>query len=248
MKSFNEALIAIENNSIAEEFKKRVDKILQSWDSSLIYPKELINKLFMQFYAGTEFIYVCKESKSAKHDINYESVSSSNSDDDSSSSSGSSNKKKGRKSPPSFNRSLTPPLLPKSLSTETPLRTTTVHEPDEDVDGVPIDLNECYGKSIDQLFTSSKWETIDPEEVEAQAVTTSKWAVFDNQSEQQQREQDEKNKKLSESQRKQLREIEIKTMQYQDELESGTRSLRRGNTISGQVEDYRQKLMRKMVK
>lgn len=35
-------------------------------------------------------------------------------------------------------------------------------------------------------------------------------------------------------------------MQYQDELESGRRTLKSGMTIQGQVEHYRKKLIRKV--
>ena len=43
-----------------------------------------------------------------------------------------------------------------------------------------------------------------------------------------------------------MREIEVKIMQYQDELESGRRTLKSGMTIQGQVEHYRKKLIRKV--
>lgn len=36
-------------------------------------------------------------------------------------------------------------------------------------------------------------------------------------------------------------------MQYQDELESGRRTLKSGMTIQGQVEHYRKKLIRKVM-
>lgn len=36
-------------------------------------------------------------------------------------------------------------------------------------------------------------------------------------------------------------------MQYQDELESGRRSLKSGMTIQSQVEHYRKKLIRKVI-
>lgn len=39
---------------------------------------------------------------------------------------------------------------------------------DEDIDGIPLD-NSKGG------FIPSKWETVDPEQVKDQAITTSKW-------------------------------------------------------------------------
>lgn len=50
----------------------------------------------------------------------------------------------------------------------------------------------------------------------------------------------------NEERRNRLREIEVKIMQYQDELESGRRTLKSGMTIQGQVEHYRKKLIRKV--
>lgn len=53
---------------------------------------------------------------------------------------------------------------------------------------------------------------------------------------------------MTEERRSKLREIEVKAMQYQDELESGQRSLKSGWTVSQQVEHYRRKLLRKSEK
>lgn len=50
----------------------------------------------------------------------------------------------------------------------------------------------------------------------------------------------------NEERRNRLREIEVKIMQYQDELESGRRTLKSGMTIQAQVEHYRKKLIRKV--
>lgn len=53
---------------------------------------------------------------------------------------------------------------------------------------------------------------------------------------------------MTEERRTKLREIEVKAMQYQDELESGQRSLKSGWTVPQQVEHYRRKLLRKSEK
>ncbi|XP_038563719.1 U2 snRNP-associated SURP motif-containing protein isoform X1 [Micropterus salmoides] len=50
---------------------------------------------------------------------------------------------------------------------------------------------------------------------------------------------------MSESKRKRLRELEVKVMKIQDELESGKRSRRSGMSIQQQVEHYRNKLLQK---
>lgn len=48
--------------------------------------------------------------------------------------------------------------------------------------------------------------------------------------------------------RAKLREIEVKVMQYQDELESGKRAMKGGWNIYQQVEHYRRKLLKKVQK
>lgn len=53
---------------------------------------------------------------------------------------------------------------------------------------------------------------------------------------------------MTEEKRQKLREIEVKAVQYQDELESGQRQLKTGWTLPQQVEHYRRKLLRKSEK
>merc|ERR1719431_564847 len=53
--------------------------------------------------------------------------------------------------------------------------------------------------------------------------------------------------RVAEERRAVLREVEVKVMQYQDELETGRRSGKTGWTVSEQVEAQRRKLMRKAV-
>ncbi|XP_072231637.1 U2 snRNP-associated SURP motif-containing protein [Leuresthes tenuis] len=50
---------------------------------------------------------------------------------------------------------------------------------------------------------------------------------------------------MSESKRKRLREVEVKVMKFQDELESGKRQKKSGMTILKEVENYRNKLLQK---
>jgi len=52
---------------------------------------------------------------------------------------------------------------------------------------------------------------------------------------------------LSEERRQKLREIEVKVVKYQDELESGKRSRKSGYTLQEQIENYRRKLQRKFL-
>ena len=128
---------------------------------------------------------------------------------------------------------------------------------DSDVDGVPLhDIapnptqppapngSKFKPKQMPAGFVPSKWETVDPEEVQAQAVT-SKWDIFD-QDEAPKNEDDEDidgmpmkdesyDARMDEMTRQRLREIEVKVMCYQDDLESGKESVRPGWTLSEQV-------------
>lgn len=106
-------------------------------------------------------------------------------------------------------------------------------------------------------FVPSKWETVDPEQIEAQAITTSKWdtlepiapepPLFSKDSDDSNDDiyNTESSRDLDEDKRSRLREIEIKTVQYQDELESGKRGVKSGWTIHQQIEHYRRKLLKK---
>ncbi|KOX75852.1 U2 snRNP-associated SURP motif-containing protein [Melipona quadrifasciata] len=129
---------------------------------------------------------------------------------------------------------------------------------DEDIDGVPMDEDDSSNvqnkeddkkPSIPAGFVPSRWETVDPDQVEAQAMTTSKWEELgqNDDSNSQDTSMDSSGRDYNEERRSRLREIEVKIMQYQDELESGRRTLKSGMTIQGQVEHYRKKLIRKFV-
>ncbi|XP_067128320.1 U2 snRNP-associated SURP motif-containing protein isoform X1 [Centruroides vittatus] len=151
----------------------------------------------------------------------------------------------------------------------------------EDIDGQPMEESSGRSPSPKLKFIPSKWETVDPETVEAQAITTSKWDLLDQQADQEQEVDDDdidgkpmeedieevteetelpdekensrdstilleslKNE-VSEERRAKLREIELKVLKFQDELESGKRNRKAGMTVSEQIEHYRQKLIRK---
>jgi U2-associated protein SR140 len=106
-------------------------------------------------------------------------------------------------------------------------------------------------KQLPAGFVPSKWETVDPEAVQAQAVT-SKWDIFDQEEADrkaaeddgeedidgvpfQEEDNDQIDAKLDELRRERLRDVEVKVMCYQDNLESGKESLKSGWTISDQV-------------
>ncbi|XP_041823801.1 U2 snRNP-associated SURP motif-containing protein isoform X3 [Melanotaenia boesemani] len=139
---------------------------------------------------------------------------------------------------------------------------------EEDIDGIPFD----QAKEATFKVAPSKWEAVDETELEAQAVTTSKWEIFEQPEETKKVEEDSDNddrsprsednqsfsnptrddpdvkaklSEMNEEKRTKLREIEVKVMKFQDELESGKRPKKPGQSIQEQVEHYRDKLLQK---
>ncbi|XP_054893120.1 U2 snRNP-associated SURP motif-containing protein isoform X3 [Poeciliopsis prolifica] len=137
---------------------------------------------------------------------------------------------------------------------------------DDDIDGIPLDQSATF------KVAPSKWEAVDEAELQAQAVTTSKWEIFEQPEESKKGEADSddddrsprsednqsysnpirddsdmktKMSEMNEEKRTKLREIEVKVMKFQDELESGKRPKKPGQSIQEQVEHYRDKLLQK---
>uniref|UniRef100_A0A8C2E866 U2 snRNP-associated SURP domain containing n=1 Tax=Cyprinus carpio TaxID=7962 RepID=A0A8C2E866_CYPCA len=145
---------------------------------------------------------------------------------------------------------------------------------DDDLDGVPLDQKpgfkvapskweEVDGTALEaQAVTTSKWEIFDlPDESEksktsATRETESKDSLKSSSAADQQsysnpvrEEYDLKSAKfseMSEEKRAKLREIELKVMKFQDELESGKRPKKSGPSIQEQVELYRDKLLQRV--
>lgn len=126
----------------------------------------------------------------------------------------------------------------------------------DDIDGIPLEKGSStehfsdifsgkMSSSKAPAFIPSKWETVDPEQVEAQAVTTSKWDTLDP-PEPPKFDANDLDEDYEEIKRIKLRDIEVRTMQYQDALESGEADLKTGWTIPEQVESYRKKLLKKV--
>ena len=126
--------------------------------------------------------------------------------------------------------------------------------------------SEKLGGKAASGFVASKWETVDPEEVKKGVVTTSKWETEEKDelvkarkalmgsvaSKWDDREDDidgvpmgrdsdsgeveELDPRKDEERRAILREVEVRVMQYQDELESGRKSVKSGWTVAEQVQ------------
>lgn len=155
------------------------------------------------------------------------------------------------------------------------------NQAESDVDGVPLDADLIDGVPLDTSaivkkeaqtptrprFVQSKWETVNPEDVESQAMTTSKWDLLENTNIDGEpleevteevyidetitvsKEDEDGNEELKLSseydanKRARLREIELKVMKFQDEIESGQRERNPEMTIADQVDQYRTKLL-----
>lgn len=90
-------------------------------------------------------------------------------------------------------------------------------------------------------FIPSKWECIDPEVVESQAMSTQKFIDLEYELNSKEKVDEE----VEDEKRERLRHIEVLVMRYQDELESGSEKIKKGYTVEELVDDYRRKLMKK---
>lgn len=72
--------------------------------------------------------------------------------------------------------------------------------------------------------------------------------ITDNEEDSQEGDTGDSFRTMNEERRAVLREIELKVMQYQDELECGSRKTKTGWTIVQQVEHFRRKLMKRAEK
>ncbi|TKS87681.1 U2 snRNP-associated SURP motif-containing protein 140 kDa [Collichthys lucidus] len=106
---------------------------------------------------------------------------------------------------------------------------------EEDIDGIPLDQS----KEATFKVAPSKWEAVDESELEAQEDQSYSNPIRDD--------SDHKAKmsEMNEEKRIKLREIEVKVMKFQDELESGKRPKKPGQSIQEQIEHYRDKLLQK---
>ncbi|KAK5639350.1 hypothetical protein RI129_011842 [Pyrocoelia pectoralis] len=203
----------LEGRLQAEGYKVRVLRTLKAWEDS-IYPKDFMGKLHNAFLGLDS-----NESKiiSTPVEQNWDGnplQDPMETDED----------------VPMDGVALLKSALKQTLKSPSPVA-------DLDIDGFEIqdeekkDVDKGVAPSQLSGFILSKWETVDPEQVEAQAMTTSKWDLLESSAD---NSQDSKNdnqdssdytdpRDMTEERRTKLRDIELKTVQYQDELESGQR-------------------------
>lgn len=222
----------LESRIQAEGFRVRVLRVLKSWEDTGIYTSDFMVKLHNVFLGLEQDPEVPEK----EEDIDGNPLEKTSDDDG-------------------------VPIDGAALLKNAMSHYNSSAEEEEDIDGEEIkDDSLIDGVPVASGFIKSKWETVDPNEVEAQAMTTSKWdlleASHDNNSQDSSLNANDQDspidygdtRNMSEERRMKLREIEVKAVQYQDELESGQRTLKVGWTVSQQVEHYRRKLLRKSEK
>ncbi|EDV36499.1 uncharacterized protein Dana_GF11923 [Drosophila ananassae] len=245
----------IESRLKAEGFKSRVCNVIRTWEEWTIYPKEFLAQLRAKFL-GKAYVMPSNSSPQAEEAQSEEALDE---DIDGAPLSGEEKDDEDLDGVPLDGAALLKSALKRALpEAPTPQRNTPKKDDyldeidgiplDEEIDGVPLE-KEVKPQAKMPGFIPSKWETVDPQQVEAQAITTSKWDTLDppdppkfyssdDDSE------DDNSQTYSDEKRQKLREIELKAIQYQDELESGKRRLEPGWTVSEQVEYFRKRLMK----
>lgn len=271
-KDIHDCFQNIEGRMKAEQFKQKVMHCFRAWEDWAIYPSEFLIKLQNVFLGLVPLNQQSKEQEIVDSPI----ITSGMPDKEDNS------------------EDLDGMPLGSDDIDGLPLDGIPLQEDKEDIDGVPLsddldgqpleDSSATETEAFTSKFKPSKWETVDPETVEAQAITTSKWDLLEQVEEEEEQQeqdleeedldgkpmedpeepleeeevQDDENSKdssalmeqlktdFSEERRAKLREIEMKVMKYQDELEAGRRSRKPSMRFSEQVEHYRQKLLRKV--
>lgn len=232
----------------AEGFKVRVMRMFRAWEDWAVYPRDYLVKLQNTFLGLSQSAEEIEE----EHEEDIDGAPFGSEDD--------ADAVEDLDGVPLDGAALLKGAMKLGLTPQAPNYDDIDGVPmQEDLDGVPMDDDDGSpsskggggGKDDKKVampagFVPSRWETVDPDQVEAQAMTTSKWEELGHND-------DSVNSQdvgidprdYNEERRNRLREIEVKAMQYQDELESGRRSLKQGMTIQSQVEHYRKKLIKK---
>uniref|UniRef100_U5EJB7 Putative splicing regulator n=1 Tax=Corethrella appendiculata TaxID=1370023 RepID=U5EJB7_9DIPT len=251
-KNLNNYYMSVESRLKAEGFKSRVMQVFKAWEEWVVYPRDFLNKL-QNIFLGLPIVEKeDEEIEEEKEDEDLDGI-------------------------PLDGAALLKSAMLRGISESGAEKSPLSNEDDdvddedidgmpldEDIDGIPLDISapgydpsKPGGSEQTGSFIPSKWETIDAEQVEAQAITTSKWETLDPvapeppkissiyDDDDMSTVSEEEINETEEERRTRLREIEVKLMQYQDEIESGKRSIKSGWTVQQQLEHYRKKLIKK---
>ncbi len=270
---------SIDSRMKAESFKQRVMNCFKAWEDWALYPQmQLIRyqNIFLGLVADDDASNGSKKNAAAADDDDVDGNSMSDDDDvDGIPLDGAAllkaSKSKSKHCTRMYFKSLFIISFALAGKGQPDASNRLYPDNDYDVDGTPMkpsmqssaaaSKGTSSSSSATPGFVPSKWETVAPEEVQAQAVT-SKWDIFDGAggknpkgiTEPDDEEDDEDidgvplgggvdgdlgdgqvDLRVSEDRRARLREIEIEVVKYQDELESGKQAVKPGWTISEQV-------------
>ncbi|KAM6969749.1 U2 snRNP-associated SURP motif-containing protein [Aplochiton taeniatus] len=138
--------------------------------------------------------------------------------------------------------------------------------PVDDIDGVPLGaaIDDIDGMPLDLPHTRvalSKWERVDDAEALSDGIPAHGSSTKEGDADTEEDSSDDSSSpskydnadfksslstfQMTESKRSRLRELEVKVMKFQDELELGKRPRKSGQSVHQQVEHYRNKLLQK---
>ena len=164
---------SIDSRMRAEAFRQRVMNCFRAWEDWALYPQDFLIKMQNIFLGlidhGSEAPEEKPERDEEESDVDGKSISEEEDEDEDDDVDG---------------IPLDGAALLKRKKNENEDERVNSESNDEDVDGIPVtsvkNINKSGNKKKDLPagFVPSKWETVNPEDVQAQAVT-SKWDLFD---------------------------------------------------------------------
>ncbi|KAF4528799.1 hypothetical protein B566_EDAN017041 [Ephemera danica] len=259
----HEAYKNIEGRIRAEAFKLRVMQLFRAWEDWAIYPKDYLIRLQNNFLGlSIQFLQGLNDELSLIFNcIRQLHASADDDEDDDEDEEGDGEDAAGSEDldgMPLDGAALLKGAMnmPQSRHKQESRSRVRDLETDPDLDGIPMDddldgepMNEDHphdGRSA-QAMTTSKWDLLDQSDPHPtnQGNDDDEDSV-DGTANDDSMEGEYENREMTEERRAKLREIEMKVMTYQDQLESGQRSLKSSWTLSQQVEHYRRKLLRKV--
>lgn len=162
--SLREYLVSIEGRLKAEQFKQRILAVLSAWNEWTLYEDDFLSNLKNIFTGNKQPVNLGDTLSIGESKTKCLSVSL-------------------PKSVKEEEEDLDGVPLEDDIFSSNRRKATSNYEDDEDIDGVPLDsLDDTFKRSRTieaKKFKPSKWETVDPEDVEKQSITTSKWEILD---------------------------------------------------------------------
>ncbi|CAD5229475.1 unnamed protein product [Bursaphelenchus okinawaensis] len=224
--SLNETLEGIESRLKAEQFRQRVMLCFRNWEDNSIYPRDVLINL-QNIFLGLVKVGQPKSHSDDEDDVDGIPLNS---------------------------------VMPSTSETDNKAES---EEEDDDIDGVPLQAEPIEDKTqepdkvnvIEEVMddVSSKWDVIEHDTVVEEAKNEPKGffkplkEVSEPLEQPKRTESQEYSDSLNKSsaweeeRRRLLRDIEMKVVEYQDELESDLAS-----NVDQRLSDYRQKLIQKM--